>query len=136
MYEIITRIESSKRQKPIAIILAIVSVVLPIPIAGLHKFYLRQYLWGIVYLALWSTPIPKIACAIDAIWYLLQDSKSFDAYYSSITSTDLAPSTEQMKLEHVQATTLALENLEQLRQQGLVSEMEFEQKRRQLLEKL
>jgi len=136
MYEIINRIESSKRQKPIAIILALVSVVLPIPIAGLHKFYLRQYLWGIVYLALWSTPIPKIACAIDAIWYLLQDSKGFDAYYSSITSTDLAPPTEQMKLEHVQATTLALEKLEQLRQQGLVSEMEFEQKRRQLLEKL
>ncbi len=135
MYEIISKLGSSPRQKRIALILAVASIILPIPLAGLHKFYLRQYLWGIVYLALWSTPIPRIACAIDSIWYLFQDGETFDSYYSLLALPN-SPTDQQMKLEHVQAASLALEKLEQLRQQGLVSELEFEQKRRQLLERI
>ncbi len=44
-------------------------------IAGIHKFYLGQPLWGIIYLLLWQTPIPRVACAIDAVWYLIQDNQ-------------------------------------------------------------
>ena len=59
-----------------AIALAVVSAVLPWPIAGLHKFYLGQPIWGGVYWLLWNTPIPRIACAIDAVWYFVQGTQT------------------------------------------------------------
>jgi TM2 domain-containing membrane protein YozV len=134
MNNIIARLQDSPRQPKIAMILALLGVILPLPITGLHKLYLGQYLWGMVYLALSSTPIPRIACAIDLVWYLLQNRNLFDGHYNSQTLEN-SPS-QSMNLEHVQAVSLALEKLEQLRQQGLVTEMEFEEKRRQLLERI
>ena len=133
MHNTFIQLLKSPRQQKTATILALLTIILPLPIAGLHKFYLGQYLWGLIYLLLWNTPIPRIACAIDAVWYLLQDAKSFDLYYNSKLQT--IP-TNQMKVEHIEAITLALEKLEQLREQGLVSELEFEEKRRQLLERI
>ncbi len=132
--DIFTQLHKSPRQPRMAMLLALLTIVLPLPIAGLHKFYLGQYLWGIIYLTLWSTPVPRIACAIDAVWYFLQDPQSFDLSYNSRLSEPI--SAGKMEVEQVEAITVALEKLEQLRQQGLVSELEFEQKRRQLLERL
>ena len=69
----------SSKSRKLALALALFGTILtlPIPVAGVHKFYLGQPLWGIIYLLLWQTPIPRIACAIDAVLYLLQDGEDF-----------------------------------------------------------
>ncbi|WP_269936384.1 TM2 domain-containing protein [Serratia liquefaciens] len=50
---------------------------------GIHKFYLRQNGWGIVYLILCWTFIPAIVGFIEGIWYLLMSEQKFDAKYNS-----------------------------------------------------
>jgi TM2 domain-containing membrane protein YozV len=98
------------------------------PLAGLQKFYLGQPLWGIIYLLLWSTPIPRIACAIDAVWYLIQDLEQFELQFNGrFTGTQSL---------QVNAIADALRELDRLRDDGLMSEYEFEQKRRQLLDRI
>ena len=95
-----------------------------------HKFYLGQPLWGIIYLLLWQTPIPRVACAIDAVWYLIQDNQFFANYFPTAAAATV-PSLEPKQVEAIGA---ALRELERLRQEGLISEYEFEEKRRQLLQ--
>lgn len=126
---------SQPRTRKTAVILALLGTIiaLPIPIAGIHKFYLRKPLWGVIYLLLWHTPIPRIACAIDAVWYLLQDSEQFNLRFN-----DLQPSLNSTTIEaqQVNAIAEAVQKLDQLRSEGLLSEYEFEQKRRQLLDRI
>lgn len=77
----------------IAAILAFSSLLLPI--SGLHKFYLRQPLWGLFYLVLaWWTPIPGIASALEGVWYLLQQDGEFDKNFNN----DIEASTERDRL--------------------------------------
>ena len=125
---------SLPKRRSWAIALAIVSAVLPWPIAGLHKFYLGQPIWGGVYGLLWNTPIPRIACAIDAVWYFVQGEADFNRQFNQGDSGawiesggNLQPSNQVISLAQ------AMRELEQLRVDGLLSEYEFEQKRRQLL---
>lgn len=117
------------KSRKVAVILALSATIVPIPIAGLHKFYLGQYLWGVIYLLLWSTPIPRIASAIDAVWYFIQDSEQFNCQFNNQT-----PSIGRVEPLQVSAIADALRELDKLREDGLVSEYEFEQKRRQLLD--
>ncbi|MEB3229121.1 MAG: hypothetical protein VKJ27_12140 [Synechocystis sp.] len=118
-----------------AIALAIVSAVLPWPIAGLHKFYLGQPIWGGVYWLLWNTPIPRIACAIDAVWYFVQGEADFNRQFNSGESGGwIGPGGNLPPSRQVIGMAEAMRELEQLRGEGLLSEYEFEQKRRQLLE--
>ena len=104
---------------------------LPIPITGLHKFYLGQPIWGGVYLLLGWTQIPRIACAVEAVW-LLSKSRRGELPAAGATVSDAGVAASQQ----TQAIAAALRELEQLRQEGLLSEQEFEQKRRNLLAKL
>jgi TM2 domain-containing membrane protein YozV len=114
------------KERRIAVVLALLGTVTPL--AGLQKFYLGQPLWGIIYLLLWSTPIPRIACAIDAVWYLIQDLEQFELQFNGrfIGTHNL----------QVNAIANALRELDRLRDDGLMSEYEFEQKRRQLLDRI
>ena len=52
------------KNRRVAVALALLGTVTPI--AGLHKLYLGQPVWGIIYILLWTTPISRIAAAIDA----------------------------------------------------------------------
>lgn len=120
----------------IAAVLALTGVLNPgpFPLTGLHKFYAGQPLWGGIYLILGWTHISRIACAIDGLWYLLQ-------YYQEEPSPPLplvriSTQTAVMASQQTQAIAIALRELEKLRQEGLISEDEFEQKRRNLLDKL
>lgn len=81
---------------------------------------------------LWSTPIPRIASAIDAVWYFVQDSEQFNCQFNDQTRSNLS------RVEPLQmgAIAEALRELDKLREDGLVSEYEFEQKRRQLLDRI
>jgi TM2 domain-containing membrane protein YozV len=117
------------QQRQVAIVLAFASVVLPV--AGLHKFYLGQYRWGLVYLLLSWTPIPHVAAAIEAVWYLVQpDVVSAELPLTGDSVATLPPATPIGQL------TQGIRQLEQLRVDGLITEYEFEQKRRQFLDRL
>lgn len=115
------------QQRQVAIVLAFASVVLPV--AGLHKFYLRQYRWGLVYLLLSSTPIPHVAAAIEAVWYLVQPEAGIFALSGELLAI-LPPAAPITQL------TDGIRQLEQLRVDGLITEYEFEEKRRQFLDRL
>jgi len=142
-------IVSQQKNRKIAATLAFACTVLPMPIAGLHKFYLGQPLWGLLYLLLSWTPIPRVASAIEGFWYLVQDNEEFDLNFNSELGmsgagmTNLAnfsilskrPSTTVMP-DRVSAMADAMRELDDLRQDGLISEYEFEQKRRQLLDSI
>lgn len=128
MKQAIAKFSSQPKDRKIAVGLALLGSVTPL--AGVHKFYIGQPVWGVVYLLLWSTPIPQVACAIEAVWYLLQDFDTFQERFG-IATTD-----SQKTLLEAQKTTqmaTALRELEKLRTEGLITEYEFEQKRRQLL---
>ena len=109
------------------------------PIAGLHKFYLGQPVWGLLYLLLSWTPIPRVASAIDAIWYLFQNEDEFDYNFNSnleLVSAPPPPKPKIVEQTNVNAIADALRQLDRLRQDGLISEYEFEQKRRQLINRM
>ena len=121
---------SHYKNRRVAVVLALLGTVTPV--AGLQKFYLGQPLWGSIYLLLWSTPIPRIACAIDAVWYLIQDVEQFEMQFNGYTNQTIRNTDTQQ----ISAIADALRELDKLRQDGLMSEYEFEQKRRQLLDRI
>lgn len=122
---------SKPKSRNVSAILALTGTVMPI--CGLHKFYLGQPLWGLFYLLLSWTPIPHIASAIEGVWYLAQDNEEFDRNFN----LNLEPATSR-PVEPIQVGAIAdaLRQLDSLRQDGLISEYEFEQKRRQLLDRI
>ena len=63
---------SSPKNRKIAIALAFAGAF-PLPLSGLHKFYVGQPGWGILYLLLSWTPVPHVASAIEGVWYLSQN---------------------------------------------------------------
>ena len=129
---------SKLKSRKVAALLAFTGTV--IPISGLHKFYLGQPLWGLVYVLLSWTPIPHVASAIEGVWYLSQDGDEFDRNFNlALELATFSPvPNRQPAIEptHVSAIADALRQLDCLRQDGLISEYEFEQKRRQMLERI
>ena len=126
---------SKPKNRKVAALLAFVGTVLPV--SGFHKFYLGQPLWGVLYLLLWWTHIPKVASAIEGVWYLLQDQAEFDRNFNlNVLPADSKPSSPSVDPAQVGAIADALRQLDKLRQDGLMSEYEFEQKRRQLLDRI
>ncbi len=123
--------KSKPKSRKIAAILAFAGTF--IPIAGLHKFYLGQPLWGVLYLLLSPTPIPHVASAIEGFWYLVQNSAQFDRNFNLDGGENAVSAT--LDSQRMNALADSLRQLESLRQEGLISEYEFEQKRRQLLER-
>jgi TM2 domain-containing membrane protein YozV len=122
---------SAPKNRAVAVILAFASMT--IPIAGFHKFYLGQPIWGVVYLLLSWTPIPHIASAIEAVWYLTQDSTHFD---SNFNSPDRQMATGAIVAHPMTTVADSIRELDKLREDGLISEYEFEQKRRQWLDRV
>ncbi|KAM3114276.1 SHOCT domain-containing protein [Phormidesmis sp. 146-33] len=151
---------SKPRNRKTAAILALVSAI-PLPLlgislhlAGLHKFYLGQKWWGVLYVLLAFTPIPAVAGVIEGIWYLIQDPDEFDQNFNegmlleeadrslqmtrkgSLRVTRKESPTPSEKTGKVSTIAQDLRELDQLRQDGLISEYEFEQKRRKLLDRI
>jgi len=126
---------SKSKSRKVATLLAFSGTV--IPISGLHKFYLGQPLWGVLYLLLSWTPIPHVASAIEAVWYLAQDGDEFDRNFNQVGLSESRPKgSVGVDPTQVSAIAEALRQLDQLRQDGLISEYEFEQKRRQWLDRM
>lgn len=118
------------KNRRVAVALALLGTVTPI--AGLHKLYLGQPVWGVIYILLWSTPISRIAAAIDAVWYLVQDVEQFERQFNGHSQHNLNFNTSPQ----VKAIAEAMRELDRLREDGLLTEYEFEQKRRQLLDRM
>jgi TM2 domain-containing membrane protein YozV len=121
---------TKRKSRSVAAILAFSGTL---TISGLHKFYLGQPLWGVLYVLLSWTPIPKVASAIEGVWYLALDEEAFDRNFN------LGKSVVKKSPEignQVGAIAEAVRELDALRQDGLISEYEFEQKRRQLLDQI
>ena len=123
--------QTTPKNRQVAIILAFAGMM--IPVAGFHKFYLGQTVWGIVYLLLSWTPIPHIASAIEAVWYLTQDSTHFNDHFNS--AADSSSATALLHAHPVATVSDSIRELDKLRADGLISEYEFEQKRRQWLDR-
>lgn len=121
---------NKRKSRSVAAVLAFSGTL---TISGLHKFYLGQPLWGLLYVLLSWTPIPKVASAIEGVWYLAQDEEAFDRNFNLGKS---AVKISQQASNQVGAIADALRELDALRQDGLISEYEFEQKRRQLLDQI
>ena len=121
---------TKRKSRTIAAILAFSGTL---TISGLHKFYFGQPLLGILYVLLSWTPIPKVACAIEGVWYLTQDEETFDRYFN-LGESVMKVSTQVGN--QVESVANALRELETLRQDGLISEYEFEKKRRQMLDQI
>jgi TM2 domain-containing membrane protein YozV len=96
------------------------------PVSGFHKFYLGQPGWGTLYLLLSWTPVPRVACAIEGFFLMTRPVDAF-AVANGAKKASADPT-------QINALGAALRELDALRQEGLISELEFEQKRRQLLE--
>lgn len=124
----LTEFFQKPKNRTFAVIFALIGSVTPL--VGLHKFYLGQPLWGIIYFLLsWQSPMARIACAIDVIIYLTQDLNLFETRFNSIdTKVNMSYNPQQ-----ITEIATAIRELEKLRQEGLISEYEFEQKRRQLI---
>jgi TM2 domain-containing membrane protein YozV len=122
---------TTPKSRQLAIILAFASMVAPV--AGFHKFYLGQPVWGVIYVLLSWTPVPHIASAIEAVWYLTQATKHFDDNFNSLSAQVTAP---QLIAHPMTTVAESIRELEQLRVDGLISEYEFEQKRRQWLDRV
>ncbi len=136
-------------ERKVAIALAFAGALpTPLPLVWLHKFYLGQYLWGVVYLVLAPTLLPQVACCLEGVWYLSQNDERFLEHFPKAGSLAVAsspseilenpkksqgPKEESDKAQVAQQVATALRELDQLRQEGLMTEYEFEQKRRKLL---
>ena len=139
---------TSANKKRIAIALAFAgSLPTPLPLTWLHKFYLGEYLWGITYLVLAPTMLPSVACCVDGVWYLTQSDEDFAGRFpkagsllssAGVTSEGggTGESLENAKAKAAQQVSVALRDLDQLRKDGLITEYEFEQKRRHLLSEI
>lgn len=129
-------IVSQPRDRKVASLLAFAGMIAPI--SGFHKFYLKQPFWGALYLMLSWTPIPRVACGIEAVWYLFQDANEFDGRFNSQVPSLSTVATHPSPVDLAQITAIAdaVRQLDQLRVDGLISEYEFEQKRRKLLDQI
>lgn len=122
------------KQHAVAIALAFAGIAVP----GLHRLYLGQLGWGAGYLIpglLWAAfPVGilvRVASVCDGLIYLFQGAETFHQRFNGNNFSGLLkPSPEP---NQVQQMVEAIRQLDTLRQDGLITEYEFEQQRRQLL---
>ncbi len=120
------------RNRRTAILLAFAGIIVP----GLHKFYLGQRGWGIAYLLFFWSGIPRVASLFEGIWFLVQGQGAFDTAFNGATPLPSQNPAPRIDPAQVGAIADALRQLDTLRQEGLISEYEFEQKRRRLLDQI
>ncbi|AGY56967.1 NINE protein [Gloeobacter kilaueensis] len=95
---------------------------------GAHKFYLGRPVAGVFYMLFFWTGLPGLIAFAEGLIYLFQS----DAEFGKKFNPQLAY--EQPKFLGDPIDTLR--RLEALRQEGLISDEEFEEKRRKLIERI
>jgi hypothetical protein len=146
---------SSYKDRKRAAILAFAGAIplgpegMSVHLVGLHKLYLGQWWWFGLYLVFGLTPMPWIAGVIEGLWYLTQSNEDFDYRFnrtedgevlSGPLATDglfgLRAVSSLFRPQSMGDLTDAVRELDRLREEGLISEYEFEQKRRKLLDRI
>ena len=91
---------------------------------GVHRFYLKQTGLGILYLVFFWTLIPSIAALVDGIIFLTQTDEAFNAKYN-----------KDMQIPSVPVGNVAdeLSKFSALRDQGVITEQEFQDRKNLLL---
>ena len=92
---------------------------------GVHKFYVKEYGWGVIYLLFCWTYIPSIIGIIEGIVTLCKTDEEFCEEYGI---EDDAP-TDNVKKNYLSE----LNSLNELKNKGVLSEEEFTAKKRLLL---
>jgi TM2 domain-containing membrane protein YozV len=95
---------------------------------GAHKFYLGRPVAGVLYLLFCWSGIPGLVGLVEGIFYLVQSDSEFNRKYAPRLAYDTP--------RYLGDPIDTLRRLEALRQEGLISEEEFESKRRQLLDRI
>lgn len=95
---------------------------------GVHKFYLGQSGWGIVYLLFSWTFIPYLVAIIEGIGYLIMSDAQFNRLYNG---AQVLASTETTRDK-----ALALQEMKKLYEDGVITAGEYEQKRKKLLDRI
>lgn len=97
---------------------------------GLHKFYLGQTGWGVLYLVFFWTVIPTFAAFIEGILLLTTSEEKFDRRFNAGSVVPALPGSNPIE------QAMAIEKLAELQAKGLISDEEFEAKRRQFLDRM
>jgi hypothetical protein len=97
----------------------------------------------------WIAKMAWLASVIEGIWYLMQEPEQFDLNFNrqpdealvletvgGTVAPTVIPTVIQPGVRKVMDVTQAVRELDQLRQDGLISEYEFEQKRRKLIDRI
>jgi len=76
---------------------------------GAHRFYLRSYGWGILYLLFFWTLIPGLIGFVEGVRYLLMDESKFTAKYTeeSASVNEAKPSETSSESERRNENTSA-----------------------------
>lgn len=147
---------SSYKDRKRAAILAFAGAIplgpegISIHLVGLHKLYLGQWWWFGLYFVLGLTPVPWIAGVIEGLWYLTQSNAEFDHRFNTTEDGEVLPAplatgsglfgagavSSLFRPQSMGDLTDAVRELDRLREEGLISEYEFEQKRRKLLDRI
>lgn len=115
---------------------------------GIHKFYLRRWVLGLVYLAFCWTFIPAIVGLVEGILLLVMSKRNFDLDYNPLSVAEFQqlaiaqagfaqrpaanvgyPSHAKPALSRIEA----LQALQELRASGALSEAEFETEKNRVL---
>jgi TM2 domain-containing membrane protein YozV len=98
---------------------------------GIHKFYLNKAGQGVLYLLFCWTLIPAIIAFIEAIVYFTMSDKEFDFKYNGAPSP--YQQNQNLNKSNVNVSD-EIEKLHSLKEKGIISEQEFEYKKRRLLQ--
>ena len=113
--------------------------------AGLHKFYLGNYLSGFLYVFFWWTFIPVVLCVVDGVRFLNMDDHRFNLLYNyeymhrlrdNSYRTDTLLNTPPIQARRRQSSVSKTQELKELRQllvEGAIEESDYEEMKNEIL---
>lgn len=103
---------------------------------GVHRFYLGQFMLGLLYLVFCWTFIPMFVSFLDMIVFFAQDKATFDKKYNTPDFSDpIADRYKKTVSPNAQASNSAdaLDKLFTLKEKGAITAQEFEDQKKKLL---
>lgn len=101
---------------------------------GIHRFYLGQNGRGLLYLLFSWTGIPLVISIIDAFMLLIMSEESFTKKYNRfVYEAMMNNKAYRNKTQSKPSTAEELERLHDLKERNIITEEEFERKKKELL---
>ncbi|MDH6354827.1 TM2 domain-containing membrane protein YozV [Dysgonomonas sp. PH5-45] len=107
---------------------------------GVHRFYLNQTGLGILYFLFCWTFIPLIVSVIDFIGFLIMDENKFNQKYNTTyplypNHTNITVNNGSLQNDSVKSNSSSdeIEKLFDLKEKGIITQEEFEFKKKTLL---